>query len=351
MLKKGRVAISFALLGSALMLCSKSASAAGPNNIVGDIAGDPGDSFLTFSPVDDAIADSSDALRGTCAPACGKLNVECLSGQPEYDSRLPVGRMTLAGDTWCTAWIIAAPNILMTNDHCDPGFVFGLSVEFNNECENCDGVKSKPIGSYDVTEFIHSNPSLDYAIFRVEGDPASVWGVASVDDTLPALGQHIYEIHHGNGLPKGYAAGQIISLDVPGVCVSGTQIEMGVSAVATGGASGAPIFSADSHCVLGICHCGPPCAPGWGIPMSAILADAMPHLQNAGGQAVPCSPCLGANGDINDDGEVNGMDIEAFVSAALGSPTPEELCHGDFNGDGMLGAQDIPGMTIALLTE
>lgn len=308
---------------------------------------------LSFASIwcEGALADSSGEPRGNCAPACGKLNVECLAGQPEYDSRLPVGRMTFAGDTWCTAWIIAAPNILMTNDHCNPGFVFGLAVEFNNECEDCAGGQSKIIDSYDVTEFIHSNSALDYAIFRVEGDPASVWGVAPVDDTLPVVGQDIYEIHHGNGLSKGYDAGQITSIDIPGGCIPGTQIEIGVSAIATGGASGAPIFSADSHCVVGICHCGPPCAAGSGIPMSSILADAMSHLQNAGVQVVPCSPCSGANGDLNTDGQVNGTDIQAFLSAALGSPTPEELCHGDFNNDDILDDQDILGMVTALLAE
>lgn len=296
------------------------------------------------------LADPSVAARGVgCAPACGKQNIECLSGQPEYDSRRPVGNMTIL-DTNCTAWIIAAPNILMTNAHCNPGFAFGLSVEFNQECDACAGGSLKVTDSYDVTEFIHSNAALDYAIFRVEGDPASVWGVASVDDTPLAVGQTIYEIHHGSGLPKGYDEGQITSIDVPGTCIPGTQIEIGVSAIATGGASGSPIFDANSHCVIGICHCGPPCAGGFGIPMSAILADALPHIQSAGGQVVPCSNnCPDADGDINNDGTVNAADIQAFVSATLDTPTPDELCHGDFNDDNSLDAQDIPGMTAALL--
>lgn len=288
-----------------------------------------------------ASAQADDNPRGACEPACGKQNVECLVGQPAYANRLPVGRLRIL-DTSCTAWIIAAPNVLMTNAHCNPGFVFGLAVDFNDECDQCTGGQPKTVDTYDVTEFIQVNQALDYALFLVDGDPASVWGVASVDDAPPEVGQAIYEIHHGNGLPKGYDAGEITSVDVPGTCIFGTAVEIGVSAIATGGASGSPIYSAQTNCVVGICHCGPPCAAGYGIPMSAILADALPYIQSAGGQVVMCNEtCAGPDGDMNVDGIANGLDIQAFIGAVLGIPTPAQICHGDFNGDGGLDESDV----------
>ena len=296
-----------------------------------------------------ARADTAGDPRGACTPACSKENVECFIGMAEYESRRPVGLLRVL-DTNCTAWIIAAPNLLITNAHCYPGFVFGMSVEFNRECDACAGGTLKAIDTYEVTDFLHVNPALDYALFRVAGDPASTWGVAPVDDALPDVGQGVYEIHHGAGLPKGIDQGMVTSINVPGTCILGTQIEIGVTTIATGGASGSPIYSADTHCVVGICHCGPPCAPGNSVPMAAILADALPHIHAAGATVVPCGAgCASADGDINGDGMTNGFDIQAFSDAALMMPTSEQLCHGDFNNDGLLNSADIPGMVTALL--
>lgn len=286
----------------------------------------------------------------TCFPSCGKQNVECFLGTPEYASRRPVGIMLRNGGSWCTAWIIAAPNILMTNEHCLDFGIAGLTVEFNYECDQCVGGTERTTDAYTVTEIIHENASLDYALIRVSGNPAATWGVASVDDALPSIGQNVYEIHHGEGRVKGYDDGQVTSIDQPGACIGSTSIEIGVDIVATGGASGAPIFSSDNHCVVGICHCGPACAPGWGIPMSAIFPNALPFITNAGGQIAPCGPtCAGADGDINDDGSVNGVDVQAFVTATIGSPTADQVCSGDFSTNGSLGIEDVPGMVAALL--
>lgn len=61
------------------------------------------------------------------------------------------------------------------------------------------------------------------------------------------------------------------------------------------------------------------------------------------------SPCPGATGDMNGDTFVNGLDVGSFVDAILGTPTPEEICAGDFDESGDLGTGDIPGFAAALL--
>lgn len=252
------------------------------------------DAFCCDDNWDQLCADAAPGLcgggGGSCAPSCGKDNMECLSG-PEYDNRMPIGQILLNGSTWCTAWIVAGPNILMTNQHCTEGSIAGMTVRFNYECDACLNGSPKVTDDYTVTELIHENASLDYALIRLSGNPAATWGVARVDDAPPLVGQSIYEIHHGDGLVKGHDSGQITSVDIPGTCILGTQAEIGVSAIATGGASGSPIFSSDSHCVVGICHCGPPCTAGWGVPMSFIFPDAMPHILAAGGALNDCTNC------------------------------------------------------------
>lgn len=57
-------------------------------------------------------------------------------------------------------------------------------------------------------------------------------------------------------------------------------------------------------------------------------------------------------GDMNDDGVLNGIDIRYFVEAATGGiPTPEQICRGDTNASGDLDAGDIPGLLVRLIPE
>lgn len=53
--------------------------------------------------------------------------------------------------------------------------------------------------------------------------------------------------------------------------------------------------------------------------------------------------------DMNGDTFVNGADIRAFAEAVTGSPTNDEVCHGDYNDSGDLDAGDIPSLVSALL--
>jgi hypothetical protein len=68
------------------------------------------------------------------------------------------------------------------------------------------------------------------------------------------------------------------------------------------------------------------------------------------GYILTASPCLGADGDMNEDGILDGRDIRKLVDVVVsGTATPIETCHGDFDGDSDLDAGDIPGMVNALL--
>ncbi|MBK8268593.1 MAG: PQQ-dependent sugar dehydrogenase [Planctomycetes bacterium] len=61
------------------------------------------------------------------------------------------------------------------------------------------------------------------------------------------------------------------------------------------------------------------------------------------------SPCPAADGDMNLDTLVNGVDLELFVSAMLGTPSQAETCHGDFSANLVLDPADVNGMVNALL--
>ncbi len=295
---------------------------------------------------------------GGCEPGCGgaKDNVECVVGTPQFDNRLPVGRILRFGGEWCTAWIVAEPNIVMTNQHCIAGGIQGMTVEFNYECTSCGGGTSKPVDTYDVTTLLGSNAGLDFALLQLSGNPAATWGVATVDPSPPSVGQPLYEIHHaGNfqgseGNVKGYGEGNVTTVNIPGDCNVSPPVAIAVDLIATGGASGSPIFDANNHSVVAICHCGPSCGPGFAVPMSSIIPLATPIITNAGGTLSILAACPGATGDVNDDGAVDGDDIQFFVNAALGSGSSAEVCASDFSSNGSVGIEDVPAMITALMT-
>jgi len=64
----------------------------------------------------------------------------------------------------------------------------------------------------------------------------------------------------------------------------------------------------------------------------------------------PCqSPCPAADGDLNDDTRLDGVDARLFVAAILGTPTQDEICAGDFNENGELDAGDVADFANALV--
>jgi len=66
--------------------------------------------------------------------------------------------------------------------------------------------------------------------------------------------------------------------------------------------------------------------------------------------ACDAAPCPGADGDLNLDGLTDGGDLQRFVSGIISGATPDEVCHGDFDGLNGLDIGDIAGMVTAVLT-
>lgn len=269
----------------------------------------------------DAANELCSGGSGSCRPACSapKQNVECLAGMPEYANRMPVGRILRFGSGWCTGWLVGAPNIAMTNQHCVAAGIGGLTIEFNFECDACENGSGKTTDTYDVVALLDSNEGLDYAILELSGRPADVWNTVSVDETAPVVGDAIYEIHHGEGDVKGYDSGNVTAINIPGDCNITPAVGVAVDAVATGGASGSPIFRSDNHCVTAICHCGPPCQPGYGIPMSAIMPLARPVIEAAGGVITDCGECV-------DSGTVGLTEFGEFADCMTGPGTCGPAC-------------------------
>ena len=239
----------------------------------------------------------SSSLGQNCEPACGD-NVACLlPDEPErYENRRPVGRLV---DQGCTGWIIAAPNFVITNRHCvtvDDQEVLDFPngnyrFRLNQECDSCENSSILRTSDYQVEALVHSNPDLDYAILRVAGDPASDFGILPVSTANVGLVDGVYIIHHAFGGPKGYDSSYVITIPFSACFFDifpGFESILSVRA----GASGSPIFSADTNCVVGLSQCGGPnsfCVPLSGaVTLSAILEDALFEIESAGGIVSLC---------------------------------------------------------------
>jgi len=60
-------------------------------------------------------------------------------------------------------------------------------------------------------------------------------------------------------------------------------------------------------------------------------------------------PETAPDGDLNGDGFVNGLDIDALVDGLINGTTTYYNCHGDYDGSGTLDMGDIPGMVAAIM--
>lgn len=86
---------------------------------------------------------------------------------------------------------------------------------------------------------------------------------------------------------------------------------------------------------------------GWDDVVDLLLETSADD--NGNGIPDECEICEGPTGDLNADGNVNGLDLQVFVSLLFGSPTNAEICAGDFNGNGSLEVEDIAGFVAMLL--
>lgn len=109
---------------------------------------------------------------------------------------------------------------------------------------------------------------------------------------------------------------------------------------ATGGNSGSAVGDEESDEVWGIMThsgCILACCGNWGTPVdNAGLQNALANPLGVCVATVNCAAVL--NGDLNQDGLVNGRDIPLFVLTLVtgGTPNTVEFCAADIDDDGVL---------------
>jgi V8-like Glu-specific endopeptidase len=169
----------------------------------------------------------------------------------------PVGRLQIMvrrddgrmGVALCTASVLSAEYIL-TNYHCLPGPVNLTALQANLQMGYLDESDTRQVRRFEVeVRPVEADAVLDYAILRVEGDPARDFGTVTISASAPQVREAVFIIHHPEGKPK-----TLSRKDCYVSVLAGAQFVHTCDTL--GGSSGSPIYSSESFQVIGLHYAG-----------------------------------------------------------------------------------------------
>ncbi len=205
-------------------------------------------------------------------------NIETLNNPKIQDEGRAVGRLSMpAKRTTCTAFLISE-DIIMTNQHCikKPEDAVGAKIYF-------DYLEQGEPRVFLCDKFISNNKKLDYALLKCEGSPGLTYGYVKLSQTPPTPNMVVYLVHQNCDYyqnqsckrSKKVSFGQLTSVEDDRLYHNGDTLP---------GSSGSPIFSTETHEVIGLHNSGSGEEEtngrrngrgkiNLGIPMSSILAE------------------------------------------------------------------------------
>ena len=168
----------------------------------------------------------------------------------------------------CTAWRVGpSRDLMITNQHCleDETFADGAEVWFNFQNDFCGSNRlnnrDSKIVKVEVSEILafHNSTATDIAVFRIATPEATeAFGYLEIDDSEPSLNEQIYIPQHPNGEPLKLSIFE--SESVTGVCnvdsLSRNETNLTYQCDTSGGSSGSPVISSETHKVIGLHHYG-----------------------------------------------------------------------------------------------
>ncbi len=184
----------------------------------------------------------------------------------------PIGRLQIMvrrdggrmGMALCTASVLSAEHIL-TNYHCIPGAVNLTVLQANLQMDYLDENETERVRGYEVDiEPVEADPELDYAILRVQGNPARDFGTVTISALAPQVREAVFIIHHPEGKPK-----TLSRKDCWVEALTGPQFIHTCDTL--GGSSGSPIFADETFQVVGLHFAGSE-QGNYGKSIAALLA-------------------------------------------------------------------------------
>jgi len=222
----------------------------------------------------------SDGFRSVNEKIIGANNLRSISVlEKAIQVSKAVAHIVLDGGA-ATGFMIS-PNVLITNNH-----VFGskddatrATIRFNYQLDLLGNQLPTDQYQCDADSLFYTNPTLDYSVVRVKGDPGLRWGFISMKERVDIrVNDDVFIIQHPAGEPKQVGLSDNI------IAYVDTSIIQYLTDTLPG-SSGSPVFN-DSFNLIALHHSG-----GWlpepttgsthyrneGIKISAILKD-MPSI-------------------------------------------------------------------------
>ncbi len=182
-----------------------------------------------------------------------KESKEVINSQFVAELQIP-GSMAGQGSR-CTGFLIN-DSVIMTNHHCIPNakYALGVSATFD------DGVDENGVSKsarFRCSEFLGSNQALDFALIGCQGTPGSSRGHAILDARVQADKSDLYviQINCDYYLDPACVEKKLIAHGQLGL-TDKKDLNFSHNADTLGGSSGSPVFSAQSHSVIGLHNMG-----------------------------------------------------------------------------------------------
>jgi hypothetical protein len=219
---------------------------------------------------------------------CGiddKVDIECVSGTPQYERAKSAGRMLYQKDTsWylCTGSLVSQENHFLSNEHCvnTQAIVDTLQVRFNYQYTTCGGGTLASYVTHYGDTFLISNYNYDCSLMTLSGDPQATFGYLELDPRDMVLNETVYIPQHPGGVPKKYDYGPVVDAVATGRTINS---DFGYRVDTEGGSSGSPVLSTD-HKVVGLHHFGGCTVTGGqnqGVLMKKVYPIIEPYLDGS----------------------------------------------------------------------
>jgi PKD repeat protein len=189
------------------------------------------------------------------------------SNPDEYYGSMPVAKILVNGNRYCTAWRVGPGNHLFTNQHCirSEAEVASTEVWFDYERLVCGQADVRAMVKVTGNQWLASDPTLDYTLFSVNDfDQISAYGHFGLEVGDVAVGDTIYIPQHGGGLPKQLAIDSDMNMsgqcEIDDIAHPGLdyyfESDIGYYCDTRDGSSGSPVVLKGSNKVVALHHLG-----------------------------------------------------------------------------------------------
>jgi V8-like Glu-specific endopeptidase len=218
------------------------------------------------------------AVESTC-DSDDKVDIECVSGTPQYDRARSVGRMYYQKSGYwylCTGSLVSPDNHFLSNEHCvnSQAITDTLQVRFNYQYTTCGGSTLASYNTFYGDAFLVSDYGYDLSLMTLSGDPQSTYGYLDLDPRDMVYYEAIYIPQYSGGRPKMYDSGPVVDTVANGNLPGS---DFGHRADTEGGSSGSPVLSMTDHKVVGLHHWGG-CTSTGGQNQAVLMKNVYPVI-------------------------------------------------------------------------